>query len=74
MKLSELIAAYGDGNVKLQLLDDCADTLNFTAKKETRITFGAPVSRGPNGLSELGLVVWMDRKRVEEIIDANTNK
>jgi hypothetical protein len=74
MKLSELIAAYGDANVKLQTLDDCADTLNFTAKKGTRITFGAPVSLDPNGLRELGLVVWMDRKRVQEIIDANTNK
>lgn len=70
MNLSALIAAYGDDKVQCQNLDECADTLNMN-KGITRITFGTPQLLVPDGLQKLGLVVWMDRKRVAEIIAAS---
>ena len=71
LALSELIAAYGDDNVQFQNLDQCADALNYSAKNGTKITFGTEQPLTPNGTEKLGLVVWMDRKRVAEIIAAS---
>jgi hypothetical protein len=67
MKLSELIAAYGDEQVHLQNLDQCA--INFSRRKDgiIQITFGTEQSFDLNGTKQLGLVVWMDRDRVAEI-------
>ena len=70
MKLSELIAAIGDDNVQIQSLDQCADSLDWSAKKGvTKVTFGteqALVMNGAgNGLPKLGLVVWLPRDAVE---------
>lgn len=71
MKLSELIAAYGDDKVQFQNLDQCADKLNMNGGK-TKITFGTEQPLIPfEGTEKLGLVVWMDRKRVAEIIAAS---
>lgn len=67
MNLSEMIAAYGDDRVQVQNLDTCADALNMT-KKGTKITFGTEMRLTPNGTEKLGLIVWMDRERVAEII------
>ncbi len=66
MKLSELIAAYGDDRVLFQNLDDCADALNM-GKKGTKITFGTPQKIDLNGTVQLGLIIWLDRDRVAEI-------
>lgn len=73
MKLSELIAAVGDENVGLQNLDQSADSLNWSAKKNlTRVTFHteqALTPNGPgNGLPKLGLVVWLDRQAVADAL------
>jgi hypothetical protein len=66
MKLSELIAAYGDDKVQFQNLDQCATALNMNGHT-TKITFGTEQSLTPEGTTKLGLVVWMDRDRVKEI-------
>lgn len=71
MKLSELIAAYGDDVVQFQNLDHCTISLNMI-KGVTKITFGAeqqPISL--NGTEKLGLVVWLDRAKVAEITAAS---
>lgn len=68
MTLSELISAYGDDKVKLQNLDHCAEILNYNHKKGTKITFRTDIALGANGTREMGLVVWMDRDRVAEIL------
>lgn len=70
MKLSELIARYGDDRVQFQNLDECADSLNM-GKRVTKITFGTEQKVGLNGTEQLGLVLWLDRQRVAEIIAAN---
>lgn len=69
MKLSELIAAYGDDKVTFQKLDDDADSMNYHHKKGTKITFGTNALIDHNGTREMGLVVWLDRDRVAEIIE-----
>ena len=66
MKLSELIAAYGDDAVQFQNLDQCATNFQ-TTKKGTLITFGSERPFSIDGIDKLGLVVWLDRKRVKEI-------
>lgn len=72
MKLSELIATYGDDKVQFQNLDQCTDTLDYSAKKgRTMIRFGTEQAIGPTGTDKLGLVVWFDRKRVAEIVAAS---
>ncbi len=67
MNLSELVAAYGDDKIKLQNLDQCSTTLNMKGGS-TYITFGTDVKLGLDGPEKLGLVVWFDRDRVQEII------
>lgn len=73
MKLSELIARYGDDRVQFQSLDQCADALNM-GKDGTKITFGTTQRLTPTGTEQLGLVVWMDRKAVAEIVAASKTK
>lgn len=65
MKLSELIAAVGDDHVRIQNLDQCADTLNWSIKKGTKITFGTDVPLTPDGTEQLGIVVWLPRDAVK---------
>ena len=67
IKLSELIAAYGDDKVQFQNLDQCAETLNMN-KGVTKITFGTEQPIGFDWMEKLGLVVWFDRKAVAEIV------
>lgn len=68
MRLSELIAEYGDDKVVFQKIDDCAESLNWSAKKGSRIMIRTMEPVTPDGTEKLGLVVWLDRKRVAEII------
>lgn len=70
MKLSELIAAYGDDKVQWQNLDQCASSLDM-GKRGTTITFGTDERLNPSGTERLGLVVWLDRGRVQEIVAAS---
>ncbi len=73
MKLSELILAIGDDNVRIQNLDVCADTLDWTAKRGTVIKFGTEVRLTPNGLDKLGMVVWLDRDAVAAAMKAKAS-
>jgi hypothetical protein len=65
LKLSELILAIGDDNVELQNLDHAADTLDWTAKKGTKITFGTTMAINAGGTEKMGLVIWLPRDKVE---------
>jgi hypothetical protein len=67
MTLSELIAAHGNDKVEFQNLDQCADSLNMNGETTT-ITFGTPQRLKPTGTEKLGLVVWLDRERVDAIL------
>jgi len=67
MKLSELLKEYGDDKVQFQNLDQCADKLNMNGTA-TKITFGTEQGLTLEGTERLGLVVWLDRDRVKEIL------
>ncbi len=67
MNLSELIARYGDDKVRFQNLDQCTHAMNRT-RNGTKITFATVESFNVDGTEKLGLVVWLDRGRVKEII------
>lgn len=70
MKLSELIAAYGDDLVQFQPLDACATALNMNGGK-TKITFVTEMPLTMSGTEKLGLVVWLDRDKVKAITAAS---
>ena len=70
MKLSELISAYGDDKVQFQNLDQCAKSMNMNGGTTT-VTFGTEQRVRFEGMEKLGLVVWLDRERVAEIIAAS---
>jgi hypothetical protein len=69
LSLSELIAKYGDDKVTFQKIDDCATYIQMT-KKGSRATFVTPEPCDFRGFIKLGLVVWLDRERVAEIVAA----
>ncbi|HEX3101867.1 MAG TPA: hypothetical protein VHQ01_08750 [Pyrinomonadaceae bacterium] len=69
MNLSELIAAYGDDKVQFQNLDKSIINLNMN-NGASKITFGTEQPVNLNGPDKLGLVVWLDRERVKEIVAA----
>lgn len=69
MKLSELIAAIGDDNVKFQNLDSVAAELDWRAGTGTKVVFYTDVGIHPaTGLDKLGLVVWLPRDAVTKAI------
>lgn len=70
MTLSELISAYGDDKVQFQNLDDCAKSMNMNGGTTT-ITLVTDERVHFEGMEKLGLVVWLDRGRVAEIIAAS---
>lgn len=68
MNLSELIRRYGDDEVAIQKLDDSATSLNMS-NGVTKITFLTEEPSDIGGTDRLGLIVWMERDRVQAIID-----
>ncbi len=73
MNLSDLISEYGDDKVMLQKLDDASESMTFHRKSGTRITFVTSVRLDSQGTEKMGLVLWMDRDRVAEIIKDKTD-
>lgn len=70
MKISELIRAVGDNNVKFQNLDHCAYSLNYSTKRGTTISFSTDQALTPEGTRDIGLVVWLPRDAVAKATGA----
>ena len=70
MNICELINECGGPNkVGIQYLDQCADDLNWSAKRGiTKVTFGTDQALTPDGLSMCGVVIWLDRELVKAAI------
>lgn len=66
--VSELIAKLGDDNIQLQNLDSCASKLTFSKKSGTSVTFATEMPLTPHGTERLGLVLWLPRDKVAEIL------
>jgi hypothetical protein len=65
MNIIELIESVGVDNTKVQFLDQCADSMNWSAKNNvTKITFGSDVglNLADNKTNMLGVVVWLPRE------------
>ena len=73
MKLSELIAKYGDEDVQFQNLDGSIMNVEWSMIKlpTTKVTFGtdAPLNKTKDGMKELGLVAWFDREKLDNIME-----
>lgn len=74
MKMSELILAVGDENVKFQNLLNDAHTIDKT-KHGTKITFYTDAIQAEELLSEkwpkmMGLVLWLPKDKVDAVIAA----
>ncbi len=67
MKLSELLSIYGDENFAFQTLDSDIKELNLK-KNHTEIKFGTSETFNYNGTTKLGLVIWLDREKVKQIM------
>lgn len=83
MRISDLINAIGDDNVRIQFIDACADKLDWNARTGvTTVRFGTeqPIVRAPTApgedrrefdgweLQHLGAVVWMPRHEVHRLV------
>jgi hypothetical protein len=69
MKTSELIQKVGDKNFKVQVLDGCLISANYSAEEGVNeITFGTDAHFSPDGLKEIGIVVWLPRDKVDEVL------
>jgi hypothetical protein len=66
--ISELISKIGDDNITFQALDECAITMDYDVKKGTIIKFGTTQPLTVDGTKDIGLVVWLPRDRVKEIL------
>ena len=64
ISISELIAEVGDGNVRVQFLDEDLTNLQL-AKGHNRFTFGSAQPFGHDGTVDCGVVVWMPRDAVK---------
>lgn len=71
MKLSELIAAYGDDKVALQNMDECTETISMNKKGLVKATIVTDENFGLNGFDRLGLILWLDRQAASDIINAH---
>lgn len=71
MKLSELIARYGDEHIEFQNLDECFLAAQSN-KRGVKITFGTSAVTATALMHrrshKLCLIVWLDRERVKEIM------
>jgi hypothetical protein len=65
MNIAELINEVGVDNVRVQFLDQCADSLDYNHNTGTRIKFGTQETITPEGTVNLGIVVWLPRDAVK---------
>lgn len=72
MNICELInECGGPDKVNIQFIDQCADKMDDTlvnGKPITRVTFGTEQALTPDGLTKLGVIVWLDREEVKSAI------
>ena len=70
MNICELInECGGPDKVGIQFIDQCADNLDWSAKKlATRVTFYTDQALTLDGLPKCGVIVWLDRDQVKAAI------
>jgi hypothetical protein len=70
MNINELInECGGPDKVRLQYLDQCGISFDWTAKSGSKITFGSDVPITPDGTKLLGIILWLPRDQVKAAIE-----
>ena len=69
IKLSELINKHGDEKIKFQLLDTSIVSMQ-KKRKHNEFTFATDQGFGLE-TNQIGIIVWLDRDKVSEILQAN---
>lgn len=70
MKLSEIIAnAEAKGGVFLQQIDTATSSIDYHHKRGVTLTVHTDQPIGDNGMERFGLLLWIDRETVAEILD-----
>lgn len=70
MKLSELIAAAGDENVKFQVLTESMTSISTNKKGISKITFGTDAVKANEFMYDLekqktvGFVIWIPKDKI----------
>ena len=72
MGLTELLQRIGDENISFQNLDSCMISANYSHNKGAAITFGSQETLTPDGTERLGVIVWLPRDKVKELLEENT--
>ncbi len=72
LKLADLIAQCGD-DVQFSEPGPLRQALSISiTRRGASITFGTEMNiHGPKGTERLGLVVWLDREKVAEVLAAS---
>jgi hypothetical protein len=75
MKMSDLILAIGDDNVKFQNLFDSMNSISTSKKGVSKISFStdgvtANEVMSPDTSKNVGLVLWLPRDKVEAALEA----
>lgn len=68
--IGELVSRIGDDKIAIQNLDVSATTLDYSAKKGTKITFLTEEPLTPTGTERIGIVLWLPRDKVKEVLNA----
>lgn len=72
MKLTELVNAIGDGNIKVQSIDgSLVKSVDKKRTKDTELTIATDqltTNDALNQTGKVGLVIWVDRKEFTKLI------
>lgn len=62
--ITELLAAVGEENIKVQYIDECASGMQMTKRQGNKLTVHTDEPFGLNGMQRFGFVLWVDRDKL----------
>ena len=63
-KLSDVLAAVGNENIKVQYIDECTSKYQYTAKTGNKLTVHTAEEFDSRGMVRFGIVLWIDRDKL----------
>ena len=66
--ITELVAALGDENIKIQSVDSCATDYKMLRNGRTQVKLETDQRFGINGAKDLGIILWLPRDKVKAIL------
>lgn len=62
--ITELLAAVGDENIKVQYIDECTSKYQYTAKTGNKLTVHTDEELDSRGMARFGIILWVDRDKL----------